>query len=319
MQRFFAICSCAAVTMLAACGGGAGSPGPGPVPIPSSTPISYSASLRFVGVLAGQMQSALRAAQAVSPMAQSTPIPIMLVSPMTAQNNIGSEHGSAQGLVEAVVSPLPVPSNVPVTFANTDVDASVGPTPTPLPSQTPMPFPTGVIAENLVVADVHPQVQSAGVATATIGNPINQQPQTNVYVYLPISIECQNPLDPGSASAWNWNGSAWVAASAPSDVYVSCSGKTPSTQTLNIPGGFTTFSTDTPFSALSTSQWANTYTSEDFETLATLNPDGSANTEIVAKTADGKHIFKMFPYTIDSYPGEYSGAVEVSGAGVDGF
>ncbi|MHB8416412.1 MAG: hypothetical protein ACYDB1_13760, partial [Acidiferrobacteraceae bacterium] len=91
--------------------------------------------------------------------------------------------------------------------------------------------------------------------------------------------------------------------------------------TLNFPGGGTLISTDSPFSALAASQWANTETSVGMAALMLQNADGSINAELIAKTRDGSHIFKVFPNSVGGSAGDldYEGAVEVAGAGVDGF
>jgi|GEM_PF-6269154 len=301
-----------AIGALAACGGGSGGgiPNPGP-----SAGTQYSAKIIFVGQLAGrspQIQPEIRAMDA------GALAPIMLVSPITAQNNIGSQFGSTQGLLEVQVSPLPSAPPA-VTFTNTDPNAAVTATPSPAPGATPAPLPSGVIAAGLIVAADTPNVQSAGIASATIGAPLDLAPTAPVYIYEAISLQCRIPQDPGSAIGWNWNGSAWAPSSTtPADVYVTCGGGGASS-TLNIPGGFVTQSTDTPYSALSASQWSNAQTSLDFLTLSTLNGDGSVNAEIIGKTADGSHTFKLFPNSLAQYPAEYSGAAEVSGAGVDGY
>lgn len=316
MKRILLTSVVLASSLLAACGGGGSTPGP----LPSTQPhVTYTAQLLFVGVLGGRtLQGDLRAVQLRSPMAASAnAIPIMVVSPITTQGNVGAVYGGIGGDVEVQVSPQPT-SSPAVTFSNTNAHAKLA---TPAPG-TPQPLPSGVVAQNPIFSDGTPNVQSAGAASAQIGPPVNQTATASVYTYLPISLECilQHP---GSASAWQWTGSAWATTDlAHADIYMSgpnCAlASSEANAILHIPGGFTTFSTDVSFAGLTASQWTNTQTTLDMSTATQLNADGSTNDVIVGKTADGTHVFKLFPVSVGMNE-EYSGAVEVAGAGVDGF
>lgn len=307
-----------AAAFLTACGGG--SSGVTPQPVRTNPPVTYTSYLRFTGALAGHtIQSDLRRAQSVA-LDAGTPIPIMVIAPIASSGDIGS--GSYQifgGTVEAVVSPEPsaTPS---ATFTNTNPDAQLSP--------PQMSLPSGVIAAQVATSNGTPNVQASGVVTANIGAPVNQAPTTAVYTYAAISLECvSSAMAPGSAAAWKWTGSAWATATDPAqaDVYLSgprCntpgSTTTDPDPTVHFPAGGVVLSTDTPFSSITASQWANTVTSLDLLQAITQNPDGSDNAIVVAKTASGA-IFKMFPNGLGSYNYEYSGAIEVSGSSVDGF
>lgn len=308
---------------LAACGGGSSGGGITPTPIVTNQP-AYTSQIVFVGVLAGRaIQADLRRAQSLSPMVSGTPVPIMVVSPMTAQDTIGNIGGSNGfgGYVEAVVSPMPS-SSPSVTFTTDNPNSEFG---TPGPSVT---LPPGVIAQEPIGSNPSAiNVQSAGTASAAISAPVNQSPTTNVYTYRAISLECASPLAAASSPAWAWSGSTWNAVStiAAADIYMTgpyCDAPFNSSEsetTVHFPGGGVTISTDTPFSGIVATQWANTLTSADLAALITLNPDGSSNGEIVFKTSSGA-VVKLFPNGISrgSNP-DYSGAVEVSGASIDGF
>jgi hypothetical protein len=155
---------------------------------------------------------------------------------------------------------------------------------------------------------------------------VNQTPATQVYAYRGIALYCAMPMISGAASGWKYNGGTdWVpATNGQADIYLSGPGCTnPSGEahpTLHIPGGATTISTDFAFCNLSASQWANTASTVDLGVINQMNPDGSFNAEIIGKTADGAHTFKLFPNSFGGIsPGNYAGAVEVSGASVDGF
>lgn len=325
-------------SLLAACGGG-GSTGGNPIPQTTNPPpqTQYTAQLRFVGTLAGHtaMQSDLRRAQSVTlGSGTSTPIPIMIVAPIfnnCMPYDCAVEPGGQQGIVQAVVSPMPsiAPS---ISFSQNANGVSIIATPTPAPSTTPAPLPSGVIAET-GIGNTAPNVQSAGTATATIGNPVNAQPATPVYQYLGIAAVCDYTVGPGASEVgpgWAWNGSAWKPVSDPTqaDLYVTgkyCTGSyvdaTDANGTLHFPGGGTLLSTDTPFSAIAASQWSNTEASVTSAALGVANADGSYNAILVAKTRDGQHIFKIFPTAFGDDNGglNYVGGVEVAGAGVDGF
>lgn len=318
-------------SLLTACGGGGSSSSGGPIPNPgpsNNPPVSYTAQIRFVGVLAGhQIQAALRQVQAVSPQTAGTPIPIMIVSPIDQGCLPGDctvQPFSPQGVVQAVVSPQPA-STPAVSFTQTAAGVSIVPTASPAPSSTPNPLPTGVVGEAGVANNDTLNTQSAGTATATIGNPVNQQPSTQVYQYLAMAAVC-NPPDSNSSPGWAWNGSAWVTVSDPAqaDIYVTgatCNGLYASSGdsgTLHFPGGGMLFSTDNPFSGFTVAQLTSTsQTSASGSALTTANGDGSYNSILIAKTHDGKSVFKVFPTKSDGQ--NYIGAVEVSGAGVDGF
>ncbi|MHB8406250.1 MAG: hypothetical protein ACYDCJ_12585, partial [Gammaproteobacteria bacterium] len=324
-----------AILALAACGSGGGSSGGGGyVPPPPPPATTYSASLRFVGPLDGvQIQSDLRQAQSVSPMSAATPLPIMIMSPIENGYIGGSIYvgTNQQGVVQAIVSPSPA-STPTVTFSQTDASATIAPTPTPQPGITPPPLPAGVVAENGVASNGVDNVQASGVASAVIGSPVNKSPTTAIYQYMAVGVDCVSNRSSNPASSgpgWYYTGAGWAQTTDPTkaDIYVTgskCDGSyaVPNDNgTLNFPGGGTLISTDTPFSALSASQWANTETSVGMAALMLQNADGSINAELIAKTRDGLHTFKVFPNAVGGSAGDldYEGAVEVSGAGVDGF
>ncbi len=339
MKRLLLVAALA-ISTLVACGGGGSSGGGGytpPNPPPATTaPLAYAASLRFVGPLDGvAIQSDLRAASSVSPLGAATPIPIMIMSPIENGYIGGSLYvGTAeQGVVQAVVSPAPntTPS---VTFSQTDPQANIGPTPSPQPSTTPIPLPTGVIAENGVGSNGANNIQASGVASAAIGSPVNQSPAIPVYQYMALGVDCTAPTSFGHPTAqggpgWYYTGTGWAMTADPTkaDIYVTgfkCDGSyaVPGDNgTLHFPGGGTMLSTDTPFSAVSASQWTNAETSVGLSALMLQNADGSLNAELIAKTRDGLHVFKLFPNALGGSAGDLDdeGAVEVSGSGVDGF
>lgn len=305
------------VLALAACGGGGGTPNPIPSTVPKTT---YTSKLVFVGPLDGRViQSDLRRVESLTPMTAATPLPIMVVAPITAQGNIGANQSSNWGgTIQAEVSPAPA-STPTTTFSQTDPNAVLG---------TPIPFPTAnVVSEAPIMGNSStPNVQSSGVATAAIGAPVNLSPQANEFTYMAISLECKTPLDPGSSPAYQWNGTGWIAVSDPTqaDVYLTgpqCTvpgfSSTENNMVVHIPYGGVNLSTDTPFSGLLATQWSNTETAVDLLTAGTVNPDGSQNTIIVAKTSGGA-VFKLFPLSV-GYNDGYDGAVEVSGSSVDGF
>lgn len=333
MQRWFAFFAGLLAVSLAACGGG-GPSGGGPIPNPgqSSPPTTYASYLRFVGPLAGaQVQADLRQAQEVAPMTGSTPIPIMVVSPLTS----GMDTSAWGGTVQVVVSPMPL-SSPSTSFALTDSDAVLQ-TPSPAPTgATPQPLPSGVIAQADVQSGSSPESQTAGVATATIGSPVNEVATTAVYSYLSIDLECKWSNTPvtgtneyaGAHFGWSWNGSQWVGDDDvnTADIYLDgpgcrTAGSTNTAEpnaTIHIPGGDVRFSTDTGFSSLTASQWTNTETSFDMQVVDQVNPDNSQNTEVLGRTKDGLHTFKLFPNSFGPQA-QYFGAIEVSGASVDGF
>ncbi|MHB1770094.1 MAG: hypothetical protein ACYCPH_03430 [Minisyncoccota bacterium] len=342
MKQLFTIAGLAlAILALAACGGGGSSSGGGGGYVPPNPPppaTTYSASLRFVGPLDGvQIQSDLRQAQSVSPMSAATPLPIMIMSPIENGYIGGSIYvgTNQQGVVQAIVSPSPA-STPTVTFSQTDASATIAPTPTPQPGITPPPLPAGVVAENGVASNGVDNVQASGVASAVIGSPVNQSPTTAIFQYMALGVDCIAPTGPigvlpsgAGEPGWYYTGTGWAQTTDPTkaDIYVTgskCDGSfaVPGDNgTLNFPGGGTFISTDTPFSALTASQWANTETSVGISALMLQNADGSFTAELIAKTRDGLHTFKVFPNSFGGSAGDfdYEGAVEVSGAGVDGF
>lgn len=313
---------------LAACGGN--STGGNPIAPPTPTPVAYQAQLVFKGPLAGAASgiSTLSIGRSVQSMNQrgilaapgATPAPIMVVTALAANGTLdGSPSNIYGGTVQAVVSPAPS-SSPSAAFSNTNNAAVLG-------SISPAPtLPANVVAEQNVTSGNVVDTQSAGTVTATISSPVNQSVQTPVYAYAPISVTCENPEPAGSAPGWAYVNSAWVTESTPaaSDIYLTgpdCPGSfyaATADAALNFPGGGLLFSTDTPFSSLTASQWVATQTSVDMQTIDALNPDGSQNTELLAKTRGGA-IFKLFPNSFGPVPGDISGAIEVSGNSIDGF
>lgn len=248
-----------------------------------------------------------------------------------ANGCFGSEcFGSGQqGVVQAVVSPAPL-STPSVSFSLSAPDVTLSPTPTPV--STPVALPTGVVGEAAVASNGAPNVQSSGTASATIGSPVNASTSTQVYQYTAIAVDCnvnglQGPH--GEATGWAWSGTTWTPVSNPAqaDIYITgatCTGSYAvggDPGTLHFPGGGTFLSSDTPFFAVVASQWGNAQSAASGSIELAPNPDGSLNALLIAKTHDG-HIFKVFPNGIATNGGgisSFEGAVEVSGAGVDGF
>ena len=322
--------SALAIVALAACGGG--SSGSNPIAPPTTAPVSYQAQIVFKGPLAGSQSgvSTLSTGREIQSMNQrgilaapgATPVPIMVVTALAANGTLdGSPANVYGGVVQVVVSPLPSASPQ-VAFSNTN-NAAV------LATAAPTTLPSGVIAQENVSSGNVVNTQASGVVTAAITNPISQSPQTQVYAYAPISISCANPEPAGSSPGWAYANGAWAPALSPgaSDIYLtgpSCPGAfyattpDPTYAVLNFPGGGSTISTDTPFSSISATQWVNTETSVDLESINTPQPDGSFSGEVLAKTRSGS-IFKIFPNSFGPFPGDVSGAVEVSGASIDGF
>lgn len=323
MKRFLLLGSFLMSAALAACGGGGSSPVSVPTLAPTIKPVSYTSKLVFTGALAGRaIQSDLRQAQSVAMDAAATPLPIMVISPIAADDTIdGSDATAWGGVVQAVVSPMPSASPS-TTFSNTNPDAALG---TPVPG-TPQPLPSGVIAQTTVFTSGTQNAQASGTASAAIGAPVNQTPTTAVYAYRAISIRCKSPMPSGSASAWKFDGTQFVPTTdqTQADVYLTGPGcDTPSSEsgpTLHFPGGAVTASTDTAFCNITASLVAtNPAVTLDMNAMNMKNADGSFNIEIIAKTADGTHTFKMFPGSFGAVDADYSGAIEVSGLGVDGF
>lgn len=317
-----ALIAALALSALTACGGGGSSPSP--VPVVTTAPKTYSSKLIFTGSLAGRaIQSDLRRAMDAS--GTATPMPIMVVSPVSADMD-ASAYG---GLVEAVVSPMP--SAAPdTTFSQTNPNAVLH---SPAPGET---TPSGAVAFAQIFGANTPEQQSAGTATASIASPVNQSPSTPVYSYLSIDLECAWSFTstPGTNAfsgahfGWKYNGSQWIGDdnAADADIYLDGPGcSTTGSQntseanaTIHIPGGDIRFSTDTPFVGLTASQWSSAETSFDLLVADTVNGDGSQNTVVIGKTRDGAHTFKLFPNSFGP-TAQYFGAIEVSGAGVDGF
>ena len=318
---------------LAACGGG-GSTSPGPGPVPTNQPTVYTAQIVFRGVLAGaQMQSDLRRPLS----AVATPIPIMIAEPMTNQLNIGNCFGigCSGGQVEAVVSPAP--SSAPqTTFASTTSNVALVPTPSPAPNTSPAPQASGVVAtQNIVGSASAINLQSAGTISATVGGSVNQTTTTAVYTYQAISLACVSipaahvAPAPGAGPAWAFVSGVWtqVATAAQADIYMSgpsCNmpggfQTTEASDTLHFPYGGLVISTDTPFVNILASQWSNTVQSLNMATITTFNPDQSTNSTVIFKTASGQ-VVKIFGEGFgDGGNPDYTGAVDVSGASVDGF
>ena len=338
MKSLFLVALAAVAAVLAACGGGGSSPIGGGVPA-TPAPIAYQAQIVFKGALAGSQSGAstLSIGRSIQSMNQrgilaapgATPVPIMVVSPMTASDNVGIAYGvsSLGGAVDVVVSPMP--SSTPqVTFASTNPNAVLQ---TPAPNASPLPLPANAIAQQLVGSNPNAlNAQSAGSITATVGSPISSSPSTAVYTYAAIDLLCApfQSAPPGTFPAFAWNGTSWVGQNVivGADIYLSgpqCTDAgfqtNESQQTIHFPGGGATFSTDTPFAAFTASQWTNIETSIPVQSLDTMNPDGSFNSVILFKTASGA-VAKIFPVDLGiANGGEYGGAIEVSGDSIDGF
>jgi hypothetical protein len=313
-----------AIAMLCACGGGGSVASPA-TSAPTLTP--YAAKLVFVGPLNGTAAIAARTRgltlRRILDSGTGTPPPVMVISPMNADGTIDGIAASVfGGVVEAVVSPAATGSPQ-TTFSNTNGAVA-------LATIAPTSFPTNIVAEENATTSGTPNAQASGLVTAAIGAPVNQSPATQVYAYQAISVSCENPLPERSSPGWAYANGAWSAVSSPAqaDVYLTgpkCPGAffatTPDATfaVLNFPGGGATLSTDTAFCSIAASQWQDAEASADMETIDTLNADGSQNTELLAKTRDGSHLFKLFPNSFGPYPGDISGAIEVSGSSVDGF
>ena len=333
--------SALAIVALAACGGGSSSSNP--IAPPTTAPVAYQAQIVFKGPLAGSQSgvSTLSGYRDVQSMNQrgilaapgATPVPIMVLSPDGPNDEfMGGSANSSGGTAEAVVSPMP--SDVPqVMFSVSGAGAVLAPTPSPAPGVTSAPGVVG--ATNVFGPGGSVDSQSAGTVTATIANPVAQAPVTPVYDYESVALDCGNVFA-GDVPGVTWNGTAWISAASPSnaDIYMT------DTTTLNpgatqlpcpapwaygnqpilhTPYGGVAFNTDTPCAAFSASQWTNTFTEIPMATLGALMPDGSLNAVVLFKTSTGA-IAKICPVaTGNGQQAFYGGAIEVSGAGVDGF
>lgn len=324
MQKPVLLAAIFASSLLAACGGGGGGGPTPPTPSPTHTPgVSFASKLVFVGGLAGaSIQSDLRRAQSVHTMDAST-APIMVVS----EPESGLDASAYGGQVEAEVSPLPAAPEPAVTFTQDNPNAVLS---TPAPGASPQPLPTGIIAEAIVTGANAVQAQSAGTASATIGDPVNQTPTAPVYSYMSIVLDCNSGYGVlGSAYTthfgWKWTGSTWTVDDnvSDADVYIdgpSCVAANPSESdvTVHVPGGDTRLSTDSAFNSVTASQWANGETSFTLTQAITSASDGSQTALVIGKTRDGSTTFKLFPNGLSAGQG-FFGAVEVSGDSVDGF
>lgn len=312
------------VGALAACSGGSpgGTPPTAPPPTPTSTPttvpVSYTARLAFKGALAqAQIQGWLQR----SPLADTTPVPIMVLSTYTG----GPADDGFGGQVYAMVSPLP--STSPSVSYSTSTDSAK--LSTPNPSESALPLPSGAIGY-AYVNGTNATSPCSGTASATIGSPVNESPTTKVYCYVPIAVDCS--YTPGTEGygvgsglyyqhfGWQWNGTSWtpddnattadVYIDGPSCVDVNSSETVP---TIHIPGGDTRLSVATSFASVSATQWADSETSF---TIADANTDGF----VIGKTRDGSATFKWFSNTLEPFPGGMFGGIETSGgAPGDGF
>ncbi len=325
--------SALAIVALAACGGG--SSGSNPIAPPTTAPVSYQAQIVFKGPLAGSQSgvSTLSTGREIQSMNQrgilaapgATPVPIMILSPNGPNDSfMGSTDNAVGGIVSVVVSPEPqTPVSIAMSFSG--VQPSVVPTNSPAPTYTNPPGVVGVIGVAGSAAAVG--TQAAGVATATVSAPVNQAPQTPIYEYQSIGLDCANiyPNDFGGAS---WNGTTWVGASSPAtaDIYMTdtspqCNAPwaTASQPTLNVPYGGVLFNNSTPCSSFTASQWSNTFTSIPMATVGTILPDYSMNAVLLFKTASGA-IAKICPTATGNIQNPiYGGAIEVSGDSIDGF
>lgn len=307
-----------------ACGGGSGSGG-GTLPRGASS-VSYTTSLVFVGSLAGHGSKVTAArVHSVRPLAVVGTDAIMVVEPITASGLIdGNPANDFGGTAYVEVSPSPATSPS-VSFS---ISTSLATFSTPQPNVT---SPPGTLTYYVVTSSTSaPNTQGSGTATAMISDPVDESPSSPVYAYMAIAMNCGSPAPQGDSVGWAWNAGSqsWQAVSNPSqaDIYLTgpnCPGAFNQTTgdgyaVLNFPGGGLTISTDNAFSSITASGWANDETSVDMETIDALNGDGSQNTLLIAKTRGGV-IFKVFPNIYGPNPGDYAGAIEVSGASIDGF
>lgn len=331
MKRLLLIACVALALGVAACSGGGSTGGTPPTAPPTSTPttapVSYSARLIFTGALAGkqEIQSDL---SRVPQSGDATPVPIMVVLPVPNSGGTigGTPSNSFGGTVSVEVSPMP--SSVPsITFTNTN-GASV--LQTPNPSASPTALPSGVIYQANVFGDPNATTQGSGVVSANIGSPVNASPTTAIYAYASISLECTTPMSAGSAPAWKWDAttSAWeiVSTIADADVYLTGPAcnipgfvTTETWPTLHVPGGGTMYVNTMCFCDLVAASEANSGTAFDLHAVITFNPDHSQNSIFEGRTRDGSNVFALYPNSLGSYPGEYSGAAKVSGHSPDDF
>ena len=343
MKSLFVVALAAVAAFLVACGGGGSSSSSGGGMPPTPAPVAYQAQIVFKGPLAGSQSgvSTLSGYRSVQSMNQrgilaapgATPVPIMVLSP-TGPNDefMGGTADSFGGTAEAIVSPMP--SAAPhVAFSVSGANAVLASTPSPAPGVTSSPGVVGAV--NVYGPNGSADSQSAGVVTAVIANPVSESPTTPVYDYESVALDCGNVF-PGDIPGASWNGAAWVPATSPAnaDIYLTDSTtlNTGATQlvcpapwaqgnqpVLHTPYGGVTYNTDTPCAAFAASQWSNTFTSIPMATLGTLMPDGSLNSVILFKTANGA-IAKICPVaTGNAQQAFYGGAIEVSGSSIDGF
>lgn len=328
----------AAIT-LAACGGGSSGGGITPNPGPSYSPAHYAAKVYFVGKLAGAQSAMIR--PAISDMAApSSPAPVMIVSAseedcIANMNCVTNPEDSFGGQVVAQVSPAP-PTNPAVSFTQNAPHTLLSPTPSPAPSATPQPEPTGVVGVQAIMGDGTLQVQASGTVSVSIGTPANVIATTQVYQYYRVDITDGIAPHPGQYQGWAFDGSKWVGDNDPTtaDIYVTCDkctgafGVPNDSSTLHFPGGGTFISNDNTFAWVTAAQFANTYSALALNTIGQFNPDGSTNSLLIAKTRGlfnpsvAPAIFKVFPLgTSNACAGDcgFVGAIETSGAGVDGF
>jgi hypothetical protein len=170
-------------------------------------------------------------------------------------------------------------------------------------------------------------VQSSGTVTLSVGSPVNQMLVFTVYQYFPMAVLCNAGYN-GGYPGWMWSGTKWVSVGTPgqADLYVtssSCTGAfavSGDPGTLHFPGGGALFSQPlVAFYQYSATQWIPSETALSYASLETNQPCPYV---LIAKTRTGA-IFKLFiaPESVQTPAGyaHLAGAIEVSGAGVDGF
>lgn len=341
MKRLLLIACVALGFGVAACSGGGstgGTPptqGPAPTSTPTTAPVSYTARLVFTGALAGkqEIQSDLRRIALDS---GASPPPIGLGAPIAVVDGVpqaGSSRAWDTGQIEVMVSPEP--STTPtISYSVTGDNLAIQ---TPNPSQSPNPLPSGVYARQYVGVSPSssPNAQASGIASADISAPVSATPTTPWYLLKQISLECQfsntvNPgvNDPGSQPGWTYDATtnSWNAATslATADIYMTGShcfspGYSDANDylTIHVPGGDVRFTTDTSYFAIAASQWANSETSFILDPTELVQADLSYDAIVLGKTRDGSHTFLLFPATMSA--NEFTGEIQVSGAGVNGF